>query len=76
MICMATSGSGLAIGMRAYSAERVVNPRGPKTGEMKVLRGGSWGDSENRCRLAYRAGTNPNDHLDDLGFRIVSDKAP
>ena len=35
------------------------NPQGPATGNMKVLRGGSWNDGPTRVRSAYRNWGNP-----------------
>jgi len=32
----------------------MTDPRGPATGTYRVLRGGSWGDSDNYLRCAYR----------------------
>jgi formylglycine-generating enzyme required for sulfatase activity/Tol biopolymer transport system component len=39
----------------AYYAERPAdNPRGPTTGKMRVLRGGAWDSTPDKCRSAYR----------------------
>ena len=37
----------------------------------RVVRGGSWRDSQSRARLAYRYGISPVDRLDYVGFRLV-----
>jgi formylglycine-generating enzyme required for sulfatase activity len=38
---------------------------------LKCLRGGSWLDSPNFCRSAYRAGDYPGDRSDSYGFRVA-----
>jgi formylglycine-generating enzyme required for sulfatase activity len=45
------------------------NPLGPSTGEYKVLRGGSWYDSDNSVRSANRDGSNPTYTNSNIGFR-------
>lgn len=47
------------------------NPRGPKEGPLRVLRGGSWDNSAERVRAAYRAGDEPGFTFNSLGFRLV-----
>jgi formylglycine-generating enzyme required for sulfatase activity len=38
-----------------YYAESVrENPRGPRSGTMRVLRGGAWDSTADKCRAAYR----------------------
>ena len=37
-----------------YKESPKVEPRGPATGKMRVLRGGSWDSDPNKCRAAYR----------------------
>jgi formylglycine-generating enzyme required for sulfatase activity len=52
------------------------NPRGPQTGEERVIRGGSWLCSENYCtgyRVAARSHSTPDSGLNNLGFRCVRD---
>jgi sulfatase modifying factor 1 len=48
-----------------------VNPTGPVTGEMCVLRGGSWGNDAERCRVAARDSHAPYFRGDVIGFRLV-----
>ncbi|MBU0485901.1 MAG: formylglycine-generating enzyme family protein [Proteobacteria bacterium] len=47
------------------------NPIGPKTGEAKVLRGGSWFRSPSTIRSATRYNRNPDGRYADTGFRLV-----
>jgi formylglycine-generating enzyme required for sulfatase activity len=60
-----------------YKKSPRVNPRGPATGEHRVIRGGSWLCSENYCtgyRVAARNHTAPDSGLNNLGFRCVRDE--
>ncbi|MFM9946975.1 MAG: formylglycine-generating enzyme family protein [Saprospiraceae bacterium] len=41
------------------------------SGSDRVLRGGSWGSSAGRCRVAYRGNDAPGYRHDNLGFRVV-----
>ena len=52
------------------------NPKGPKTGKTKVLRGGCWNSSADECRSSYRYNENPGFAdvcfgYDIYGFRCV-----
>jgi hypothetical protein len=38
---------------------------------LRVFRGGSWGSSAQRCRVAYRSSNSPGDRGNGLGFRVV-----
>jgi formylglycine-generating enzyme required for sulfatase activity len=49
-----------------------VNPRGPASGSMRVLRGGCWFDDALWCRVAYRGGSGPAYGIHVFGFRCVS----
>jgi len=46
-----------------------VNPQGPTVGAYHVARGGSWIDTEKRCRVAARS--EPWANRNNLGFRLV-----
>jgi formylglycine-generating enzyme required for sulfatase activity len=48
------------------------NPRGPKTGQSKVLRGGSFRNSSNPLRCASRGSFQPNNRNNINGFRLVA----
>jgi len=57
-----------------YSKSSGINPTGPKTGQERVMRGGSWMCSENYCqgyRVAARSHATPDTALNNLGFRCV-----
>ena len=52
------------------------NPKGPKTGETKVLRGGCWNSPPEQCRSSFRYNENPGYTdicfgYDIYGFRCV-----
>ncbi len=44
-------------------------PRGPETGEHKLIRGGSWSSPEDSCRGAFRNWCDPLSRGPHLGFR-------
>jgi formylglycine-generating enzyme len=51
-------------------------PRGPATGQERVMRGGSWMCSENFCsnyRVASRSRATPDSGLNNVGFRCARD---
>ena len=54
-----------------YSSEDVENPRGPETGMLRVLRGGSWFYNGRHCRSAYRYDWLPELRGDGFGFRLA-----
>jgi formylglycine-generating enzyme required for sulfatase activity len=54
-----------------YSSADQVNPTGPRSGQYRVLRGGSWYANEAGCRSAYRARNVPGDRGLNIGFRVV-----
>jgi formylglycine-generating enzyme required for sulfatase activity len=58
-------------GSSYYSMSPSVNPQGPSTGVVRVLRGGSWNDDVNVVRSAYRLYTYPFSSNLALGFRCV-----
>ena len=52
------------------------DPRGPKTGEMRVARGGSWFCSEGYCgayRVGFRGKSPQNSSFNNVGFRCAKD---
>jgi formylglycine-generating enzyme required for sulfatase activity len=55
----------------AYSSGSQTDPRGPTSGSLRVLRGGSCRIYADRCRTAYRFNTYPSNGFDFVGFRTV-----
>ncbi len=39
-----------------------------------VLRGGSWNNNDNNCRVANRNNNNPNNRNNNNGFRLAREK--
>ncbi|OWK38600.1 bifunctional serine/threonine-protein kinase/formylglycine-generating enzyme family protein [Fimbriiglobus ruber] len=54
----------------AYDAT-TVDPRGPESGSSRVYRGGSWNNSAEDCRAAYRNRFTPPNVRSILGFRLA-----
>ena len=57
--------------LNKYAEGIQTNPIGPKTGDLRVTRGGSWQLFESYCRSAARKGERPSAQSGDLGLRIV-----
>jgi formylglycine-generating enzyme required for sulfatase activity len=55
----------------SYPAEAQVNPTGPGSGELRVMRGGSWGDALDFARAAERGRDTPGGRSDGIGFRCA-----
>jgi len=59
-----------------YTAQPQNNPQGPKTGNVRIFRGGSYDRVIARhCRNTYRAYEQQSIRRYDLGFRIVLDNS-
>ena len=56
-----------------YSRSSARNPRGPSSGQFKVLRGGSWADTLMSLRTAYREVAPQETRNAYLGFRCAKD---
>jgi formylglycine-generating enzyme required for sulfatase activity len=54
-----------------YSGSPPKDPKGPKTGRYRVIRGGCWCDRAVSCRSADRDRTRPDNRTDKTGFRVV-----
>ena len=55
----------------AYPSGSVTDPRGPSSGSLRVIRGGSWYCSAGYCRSAYRDGNDPSARGRNQGFRLL-----
>jgi formylglycine-generating enzyme required for sulfatase activity len=51
-----------------------IDPRGPDTGEKRVIRGGSWYFDGNSARCGLRYTHAPQDRGFSLGFRLAADR--
>jgi formylglycine-generating enzyme required for sulfatase activity len=54
-----------------YPTGKSLNHQGPKTGEKRVYRGGSWFDEGLFCRTASRRAFTPETRYNDVGFRVA-----
>ena len=54
-----------------YPANQVTNPEGPVTGEVKVIRGGSYLRSFSEVRVTTRQGDDPTGTSVEIGFRTA-----
>jgi uncharacterized protein (TIGR02996 family) len=59
----------------AIAPGAVEDPTGPRTGEMRVLRGGSWHVTEKYCRAGDRSYDHPGDADSHTGFRLAASVA-
>jgi formylglycine-generating enzyme required for sulfatase activity len=57
-----------------YAASPERDPRGPSSGQGRVLRGGSWINLPLSLRTTHRGGRDPTDHTDFIGFRCARDE--
>jgi sulfatase modifying factor 1 len=56
-----------------YGSGDVRDPRGPVSGNMRIVRGGSWvNDDVSMLRCAYRHKVPPDTYAHSVGFRIAS----
>src|SRR5262249_34669607 len=56
-----------------YSDRAISDPRGPSSGETRVVRGGSWLTGADGARCAARARHAPGDRASGLGFRLAAE---
>ena len=58
--------------LTAYRTEDRRNPRGPGTGTLRVVRGGSWVTHDvDQLRCAHRHKVPPDTYAYSIGFRVV-----
>ena len=53
-----------------YSRGDATDPQGPKNGNTRVLRGGSWGSHPVFCRSANRNHADPDSRTEFYGVRV------
>ena len=63
-----------ALGFRLVRTSRNVDPKGPESGSLRVLRGGGWYSYAVLLRSAYRSYLSPSLWDGGLGFRLVRTK--
>ncbi len=51
--------------------QEVINPKGPSTGDQRVVRGGSWNEPAANCRAASRTSASPGTKRPTIGFRVI-----
>lgn len=56
-----------------YRESPVVDPRGPASGQSKVLRGCAWNIFTSNCAVTVRAALPPDSHFYNVGFRLAAD---
>ena len=56
-----------------YELEENKNPKGPKKGDFKVHRGGSWFNTEKMISITNRRASKPRSQKATIGFRVVKD---
>lgn len=57
--------------MEAYTAQTLVNPRGPQRGENKILRGGHYNATSPMCTVYDRSWYIPSGRSEYYGLRLV-----
>jgi formylglycine-generating enzyme required for sulfatase activity len=59
-----------------YTKGPATDPKGPRSGSSRVIRGGSWLHFAESCRSAYRSGDDPANRFNFLGFRVAVSSTP
>lgn len=54
-----------------YATSPRINPQGPSSGTLRVLRGGSWYEYASSCRVTSRSSKGPGESGYDIGFRLA-----
>ena len=55
----------------SYSSSSQTNPKGPRTGSGRVMRGGGWNSDATRCRVAFRGMVSPSSRYSNFGVRLA-----
>ena len=61
---------------KQLSEVEAADPKGPLSGLLRVVRGGSWNTPPPSLRTSERDGLTPDLRYEDVGFRCVTDRAP
>ena len=56
-----------------YKKEEQTNPKGPESGEGRIVRGGEWFSTVRACRSGYRGAIYPYWSQFAMGFRLAAD---
>jgi formylglycine-generating enzyme len=59
-------------GYERYPSRSVVDPVGPWTDDVRLLRGGNWMNMAVDCRAAHRAMASQDQKWNDIGFRLAA----
>lgn len=54
-----------------YSSKAQTNPIGPNSGACRILRGGSFTNDAENCRVSKRLSCTPDGRYDNVGFRLA-----
>jgi len=54
-----------------YPPDATQNPKGPASGQYRIMRGGAWSYGPAYCRSAYRGWRAPELRRDNFGFRVL-----
>jgi formylglycine-generating enzyme required for sulfatase activity len=54
-----------------YKTGPAADPKGPETGDYKVIRGGAWSDSARRVTVFFRNWVRPTQRTPNIGFRCA-----
>ncbi len=60
-------------GKNVYTEDSVTDPKGLSNGTVCVVRGGSFLDQEQSCRVSSRSGMSPDSASKTIGFRLALD---
>ena len=57
-----------------YAQKKCIDPKGPSSGDGRVVRGGCWRYPARQCRSAFRTRFDPTTRNDMIGFRLCCDQ--